>query len=81
MVGEDPLAFILEGEVVTMDVARPRAEAVGVREGQIVAVGASPEVRLRCQMRRSWPLGAPPCSRGSSTHHHGALCNNHDEKR
>jgi predicted amidohydrolase YtcJ len=28
-----------------MDVARPRAEAVGVREGRIVAVGASPEVR------------------------------------
>src|SRR5919109_1405952 len=28
-----------------MDVARPRAEAVGVREGRIAAVGALPEVR------------------------------------
>jgi predicted amidohydrolase YtcJ len=45
LAGEDASAFILEGEVVTMDVARPRAEAVGVREGRIVAVGASPEVR------------------------------------
>jgi predicted amidohydrolase YtcJ len=45
VVGDDPLGFILEGEVVTMDVARPRAEAVGIREGRIVAVGASSDVR------------------------------------
>jgi predicted amidohydrolase YtcJ len=43
--GDGASTFILEGEVITMDVARPRAEAVGVREGRIVAVGASPEVR------------------------------------
>jgi predicted amidohydrolase YtcJ len=43
--GEDACAFILEGEVVTMDVARPYAEAVAVRDGRIVAVGASSEVR------------------------------------
>ena len=45
MASEDACAFILEGEVVTMDVARPYAEAVAVREGRIVAVGASPEAR------------------------------------
>ena len=45
MTGEDASAFILEGDVVTMDVARPHADAVAVREGRIVAVGASPEVR------------------------------------
>ena len=37
--------LILEGDVVTMDRARPRAEAVGVREGRIAAVGASADVR------------------------------------
>jgi hypothetical protein len=37
--------FIVEGEVVTMDAARPYAEAVAVREGRIAAVGTSPEVR------------------------------------
>jgi predicted amidohydrolase YtcJ len=35
----------LEGDVVTMDGARPSAEAVAMREGRIVAVGASQEVR------------------------------------
>src|SRR4051812_27621667 len=37
-------AFVLEGDVVTMDRARPRAEAVGVRDGRIVAVGTPDEV-------------------------------------
>ena len=45
MAGEDACAFILEGDVVTMDRARPYAEAVAVREGRIVAVGASQEAR------------------------------------
>jgi predicted amidohydrolase YtcJ len=43
--GEDAGAFILEGNVVTMDPGRPRAEAIGVRGGRIVAAGASGEVR------------------------------------
>jgi predicted amidohydrolase YtcJ len=43
--GDDASAFVLEGDVVTMDAARPYAEALAVREGRIVAVGASPEVR------------------------------------
>jgi predicted amidohydrolase YtcJ len=43
--GADAGAFVLEGEVVTMDAAAPRAEAVGVRGGRIVAVGNSAEVR------------------------------------
>jgi len=42
---EDAREFVLEGDIVTMDVARPRAQAVGVRHGRIVAVGASAEVR------------------------------------
>jgi predicted amidohydrolase YtcJ len=45
VVGEHPREFVLEGDVVTMDRARPRAEALGVREGRIVAVGASADVR------------------------------------
>jgi predicted amidohydrolase YtcJ len=43
--GADAGAFVLEGDVVTMDPARPRAEAVGVRDGRIVAVGKAAEVR------------------------------------
>ena len=45
MAGESPRAFVLEAEVVTMDPAMPRAAAVGVRDGRIVAVGNSAEVR------------------------------------
>jgi predicted amidohydrolase YtcJ len=44
-VGERDSAFVLEGDVVTMDRARPRADAVGVHEGQIAAVGTSAKVR------------------------------------
>jgi hypothetical protein len=43
-VADEARAFILEGDVVTMDPARPRAEAVGVRGERIVAAGASAEV-------------------------------------
>ena len=43
--GEQAGAFMLEGDVVTMDSARPRARAVGVRDGRIVAVGTPDEVR------------------------------------
>jgi predicted amidohydrolase YtcJ len=45
VVGEHARGFILEGDVFTMERALPRAEAVGVREGRIVAVGASADVR------------------------------------
>jgi predicted amidohydrolase YtcJ len=43
--GEPARELILEGDVVTMDRARPRADAVGVRDGRIVAVGTTEEVR------------------------------------
>ena len=45
MTGAEAGAFVLEGEVVTMDAASPRAEAVGVRDGRIVALGTAAEVR------------------------------------
>jgi predicted amidohydrolase YtcJ len=72
LAGEDASAFILEGEVLTMDVARPRADAVGVREGRIVAVGASPDVRA------AMGAGAPVVALGEASvlpgfidaHHH-----------
>jgi len=36
---------IVSGNVITMDPARPRAEAFGVRAGRIVSVGSRAEVR------------------------------------
>lgn len=35
--------FIVEGDIVTMDPARPRARAMAVRDGRIVAVGSADE--------------------------------------
>jgi predicted amidohydrolase YtcJ len=41
-----PRPLLLRGaRVITMDPARPRAEAVGVRDGLIAVVGSEPEVR------------------------------------
>src|SRR5437764_3852076 len=45
MTGADGRPFVLEGDVVTMDPSCPRAEAVGVRQGRIVALGTPGEVR------------------------------------
>ncbi|QJW83827.1 amidohydrolase family protein [Ramlibacter terrae] len=35
--------FIVEGDIVTMDPARPRARAMAVRDGRVVAVGSVDE--------------------------------------
>ncbi|WP_167772595.1 amidohydrolase [Ramlibacter henchirensis] len=38
-------ALVVEGDIVTMDPARPRARAMAVREGRILAVGGVEEAR------------------------------------
>jgi len=39
--GARPGAFVLEGDVVTMDPGCPRAEAVGVRDGRTKGLGST----------------------------------------
>ena len=36
---------LVNGNVITMDPARPRASAVGIRDGRIVVVGSDAEAR------------------------------------
>jgi predicted amidohydrolase YtcJ len=45
MTGDGPADLVLLGEVYTLDPARPWAEALAVRDGQIAAVGPADEVR------------------------------------
>ena len=60
---DDPADLVLvNGTVVTLDDAAPRAEGVAVRDGRIVAVGSS---------RRSPPPGAPGRSRTRRGRSHG----------
>ncbi|WP_439588722.1 amidohydrolase [Hydrogenophaga sp.] len=37
--------LVVEGDIITMDAARPRAQAMAVRDGRIVAVGSPDEAR------------------------------------
>jgi predicted amidohydrolase YtcJ len=37
--------LVVEGDIITMDTARPRAQAMAVRDGRIVAVGSPEEAR------------------------------------
>jgi predicted amidohydrolase YtcJ len=65
-------AFVLEGQVVTMDSALPRAEAVGVRDRRIAAVGTSEEVRRAMGAEAAVvPLGRAAVLPGFiDAHHH-----------
>lgn len=48
---EAPELLLTGGTVLTMDAARPRAEAVFVRQGRVVAVGGSKELRAMASSR------------------------------
>jgi predicted amidohydrolase YtcJ len=47
MLHQPPTLILCQATVLTMDPRQPRAEAIAVREGRIVAVGATPEVLAR----------------------------------
>ena len=43
--GQNADTVLLNGKIVTLDAAAPRAEALAVRDGKIVAVGSSADIR------------------------------------
>ena len=45
--------IVTNAKVLTMDPARPRAEAVALDGGQIIAVGSRAEIEARVELLRS----------------------------
>ena len=56
------------GPILTMDDAAPRAEAVAVKGGRIIAAGSAADVmKLKGENTKLVDLGGAPCCRASST--------------
>lgn len=43
-------SYVIVGNIITMDTLRPRAQAMGIQDGVITAIGSLEEVRKTCSI-------------------------------